>query len=113
MAHFRQGFAALHLVRNNISKTIVSAIRPPHSDHQVVERRPQAANIMEAVSGISNLSVAIPALILYLWFVGRVDALVMEIDRRGQELVNLISAEALEERRGRGGRTSKSKSQAA
>ena len=27
-------------------------------------------------------------------------ALVMEMDRRGQELVNLISAEALEERRG-------------
>ena len=52
------------------------------------------------LSTAAGLSVAIPALILYLWFVGRVDMLVMEIDRRGQDLVNLISAEALEERRG-------------
>ncbi|MEM8944724.1 MAG: MotA/TolQ/ExbB proton channel family protein [Planctomycetota bacterium] len=51
------------------------------------------------LSTAAGLSVAIPALILYLWFVGRVDALVMEIDRRGQELVHLISAEALDERR--------------
>lgn len=51
------------------------------------------------LSTAAGLSVAIPALILYLWFVGRVDMLVMEIDRRGQDLVNLISAEALEERR--------------
>lgn len=48
----------------------------------------------------SGLAVAIPALILYLYFVGRVDTLVMEIDRRGQELVNLISAEAIGGRRG-------------
>jgi len=52
------------------------------------------------LSTAAGLSVAIPALILYLWFVGRVDMLVMEIDRRGQDLVNLISAEALDERRG-------------
>ena len=43
--------------------------------------------------------VAIPAMILYLFFVGRVDSLVMEIDGYGQELVSLISAEALEERK--------------
>lgn len=53
------------------------------------------------LSTAAGLSVAIPALILYLFFVGRVDMLVMEIDRYGQELVNLISAEALEERRAR------------
>lgn len=53
------------------------------------------------LSTAAGLCVAIPALILYLWFVGRVDMLVMEIDRFGQELVNLISAEALEERRSR------------
>jgi len=52
------------------------------------------------LSTAAGLSVAIPALILYLWFVGRVDMLVMEIDRRGQDLVNLISGEALDERRG-------------
>jgi len=47
----------------------------------------------------AGLFVAIPALILYLFFVGRVDKLVMDIDARGQELVNLISAEALQERK--------------
>ncbi len=46
------------------------------------------------LSTAAGLAVAIPALILYLYFVGRVDGLVMEIDRRGQELVHLISAEA-------------------
>jgi biopolymer transport protein ExbB len=47
----------------------------------------------------SGLMVAIPAMIIYLYFVGRVDGLVMEIDSCGQELVNLISAEGLEERK--------------
>jgi biopolymer transport protein ExbB len=51
------------------------------------------------VTTASGLMVAIPAMILYLFFVGRVDGLVMELDRYGQELVNLISAEALEERK--------------
>ena len=60
------------------------------------------------LSTAAGLTVAIPALILYLFFVGRVDMLVMEIDRYGQELVNLISAEALEERRSRP-RSNKSK----
>jgi len=53
------------------------------------------------LSTAAALAVAIPALVLYLYFVGRVDSLVMEIDRRGQDLVNLISAEALEDRRNR------------
>src|SRR5262245_46425128 len=34
----------------------------------------------------SGLMVAIPAMILYLFFVGRVDTLVMEVDSYGQEL---------------------------
>ncbi|MEN1679886.1 MAG: MotA/TolQ/ExbB proton channel family protein [Planctomycetota bacterium] len=46
----------------------------------------------------AGLAVAIPALILYLFFVGRVDTLVMEIDRHGQELVGLISAEAIKQK---------------
>jgi biopolymer transport protein ExbB len=61
------------------------------------------------MSTAAGLCVAIPALILYLAFVGRVDALVMEIDRHGQELVNLISAEALEDRRNRPARPAKVK----
>jgi biopolymer transport protein ExbB len=51
------------------------------------------------VTTASGLMVAIPAMVLYMFFVGRVDSLVMEIDWHGQELVNLISAEALEERK--------------
>ena len=45
------------------------------------------------ITTATGLLVAIPALVFYLFFVGRVDGLVMEIDRYGQELVNLISAE--------------------
>jgi biopolymer transport protein ExbB len=51
------------------------------------------------LSTAAGLIVAIPALILYLFFVGRVDSLVMEIDRQGQDLVNIISAEALQHRK--------------
>jgi biopolymer transport protein ExbB len=51
------------------------------------------------VTTASGLMVAIPAMVLYMFFVGRVDSLVMEIDAHGQELVNLISAEGLEERK--------------
>lgn len=51
------------------------------------------------VSTAAGLIVAIPALVFYLYFVGRVDRLVMDIDGYGQELVSLISAEGLEERK--------------
>jgi biopolymer transport protein ExbB len=50
------------------------------------------------ITTASGLLVAIPALVFYLFFVGRVDGLVMDIDRYGQDLVNLISLEALEDR---------------
>lgn len=54
-----------------------------------------AGGISEALlSTAAGLFVAIPALIFYLYFVGRVDALVMEIDSEGQQLVQLISSEA-------------------
>lgn len=42
-----------------------------------------------------GLVVAIPALILYMYFTGRVEALVMEMDELSQRLVNMISAEGL------------------
>lgn len=61
------------------------------------------------MSTAAGLCVAIPALILYLYFVGRVDALVMEIDRQGQDLVHMISAEGLEDRRNRPPRPTKAK----
>jgi biopolymer transport protein ExbB len=51
------------------------------------------------ITTAAGLLVAIPAMTFYLYFVGRVDRLVMQIDQHGQELVNLISLEALEERK--------------
>lgn len=59
-----------------------------------------AAGISQALlTTAAGLFVAIPALILYMYFVGRVDSLVMEIDGYGQELVNLVSTEALQDRK--------------
>jgi biopolymer transport protein ExbB len=51
------------------------------------------------ITTAAGLLVAIPAMIFHLYFVGRVDGLVMEIDHYGQEIVNLISYEALEDRK--------------
>lgn len=45
----------------------------------------------------AGLSVAIPALIFYMYFTSKVDRLVIEIDARSQDLVGLISAEAIEQ----------------
>ena len=44
----------------------------------------------------AGLTVAIPALIFYLFFVSRVDRLIIDIDALGQELANMISAEGLQ-----------------
>ena len=44
----------------------------------------------------AGLSVAIPALIFYMYFVSRVDRLIIDIDALAQDLVNVISAEELE-----------------
>jgi len=46
----------------------------------------------------AGLSVAIPALIFYMFFTSKVDRLVVEIDARSQQLVGHISAEAIEQR---------------
>ena len=46
-----------------------------------------------------GLAVAIPASILYVFFVSRIDRLVMDIDRLSQEIVNTISAEEIRERK--------------
>ncbi len=45
-----------------------------------------------------GLFIAIPALTAYMYLAGRIDALVVEMDRLGQEIVWLISAEALRDR---------------
>jgi biopolymer transport protein ExbB len=54
-----------------------------------------ASGISEALlTTAAGLAVAIPALIAYLFFVGRVDRLVIEIDSLGQQIVSLIAAES-------------------
>lgn len=45
----------------------------------------------------AGLAVAIPALVMYMYFTSRVDALVIDMDGKAQELVDYISAEALAE----------------
>ena len=45
----------------------------------------------------TGLSVAIPAVVMHLYFVSRVDRLVLKLDSLGQDVVNTISAEALQE----------------
>ncbi len=46
---------------------------------------------------VVGLLVAIPALVMYMYLSGRVDALVMEMDSLAQELVDFISAEGMME----------------
>ena len=48
-----------------------------------------------------GLGVAIPASMLYVFFVSRVDRLVIEIDKLAQQVVNVISAEELQEKKPR------------
>lgn len=52
----------------------------------------------------AGLMIAIPALIMYMYLSGRVDALTTDMDGYGQDLVDLISAEGLAEQ-ARSGRT--------
>jgi biopolymer transport protein ExbB len=59
-----------------------------------------AAGISEALfTTAAGLMIAIPALCFYLFFVGRVERLLSDIDILGQELVGLVSAEALHDDR--------------
>ena len=50
---------------------------------------------MALLTTAAGLMIAIPSLILYLYLSGRVDALVMDMDLLAQNVVNLISADAL------------------
>ncbi len=53
-----------------------------------------AGGIAEAlITTAGGLAVAIPALIFYLLFLGRVDQLIIQIDALGQEVIGVISAE--------------------
>jgi biopolymer transport protein ExbB len=63
------------------------------------QREMLAGGIAQAlITTASGMFVAIPALIAYLYFVGRVDQLITEIDALGQMIVELISTDANAER---------------
>ncbi len=74
----------------------------------VGQREMLAGGIAQAlITTAAGMVVAIPALIAYLYFIGRVDRLIMDIDGLGQQLVELISADALAERDGSRSKRSK------
>ena len=59
-----------------------------------------AGGIAQALLATAGgMLVAVPALTAYLYFVGRVDGLVTEIDSLGQELVELIAGDTLSDSR--------------
>ncbi len=61
------------------------------------EREMLAGGIAQALlTTAAGMVVAIPALISYLYFVGRADRLIVEIDNLGQQLVEVISADAID-----------------
>jgi biopolymer transport protein ExbB len=59
------------------------------------QREMMAAGIAQAlIATAAGMMVAIPALLAYLFFLGRVDHLITEIDALGQQIVELIAADA-------------------
>jgi biopolymer transport protein ExbB len=63
------------------------------------QREMMAAGIAQAlIATAAGMGVAIPALLSYLFFLGRVDQLVTEIDGLGQQIVELIAADSSENR---------------
>jgi biopolymer transport protein ExbB len=55
----------------------------------------------------AGLLVAIPAYALYIYFVARIDSLIVEMDTHAQRLVDVISSEGLQENEGTRTRRSK------
>lgn len=54
-----------------------------------------AGIVLALLTTAAGLTIAIPSLVFYMYLAGRVDALVMEMDHLAQNVVYLISAEAL------------------
>ena len=75
---------------------------------------PLAAGIAKALlNTVGGLGIAIPASILYVFFTSRVDRLVIEIDKLAQQVVNVISAEDLQEKKSPSSKSRRSGSVAA
>ena len=70
----------------------IGSVDPAIADPKVLI----ATGISQALlTTAAGMSVAIPALIAYMYFSGRIDQRIVEIDAASQKVVNLISAEAL------------------
>ncbi len=70
----------------------IAAVDPSQADPKLLI----ATGISQALlTTAAGMTVAIPAIIAYLYFTGRVDQRVIEIDGLGQQLVAQISAEAI------------------
>jgi biopolymer transport protein ExbB len=82
-----------------------NVIADPASD-ALGRAAPLAGGIAKALLNTAGgLAVAIPASILYVFFVSRVDRLVIEIDKLAQDVVNVISAEEMQERKAGGAKS--------
>ncbi len=74
----------------------MAAVDPTQADPKQLIANGISVALLTTAAG---LSVAIPAIIAYMYFTGRVDQRVIEIDALSQQLVAEISAEALEQNR--------------
>jgi len=78
---------------------MISSFNAISASDAMGQRELLAGGIAQALlTTAAGMIVAIPALMAYLYFVGRVDGLVTEIDSVGQQLVELISADGLANR---------------
>ena len=90
-----------------------NVIADPASD-ALGRAAPLAGGIAKALLNTAGgLAIAIPASILYVFFVSRVDRLVIEIDKLAQEVVNVISAEDLQDRKMAGPKSRRTNTNAA
>lgn len=75
---------------------MIEAFNNIGSKHSMGKTEDLAAGIgLALLTTAGGLIIAIPALVMYMYLAGRVDALVMEMDRLSQRLIDLISAEGL------------------
>lgn len=84
----------------------IAVVDPTVADPKVLIANGISSALLTTAAG---MTVAIPALIAYLYFSSRVDRRVMEIDQLGMKLVDLISAESL----GESGKTRRTRKAAA
>lgn len=76
---------------------MISSFNAISTANEAGQHEIMASGIAEAlITTAAGMLIAIPALIAYLHFVGRVDQLIAELDSQGQKLVEMISSDGLE-----------------